>query len=296
MRDFLVVLVILALSQTVFGDVGPCRYDEDRCSCKLGKANQGTCWDKIAESPGECSRRYCRAGWTCACGGRTHVCYRANKPVNSLKNPADISKSVAECVTKSFPLVAGHELTLGRLKFHFSRKGALADDCNEVAWWHNGELLGNRKPVSITSPSDVDKVLKDREEHTLLELRPGDLIAFRFRDSSYYCYKHLTEFVINGTSVNSEALGFTTHYAREFTKDWFSPSYALTDQNMGEDETEPDIRKFLPLRTTKLSNSVSIVPGSDYWEPRDSNSPDNKPSNWYFRIQVPDVIPKITSI
>ncbi|CAN8063456.1 unnamed protein product [Agarophyton chilense] len=140
----------------------------------------------------------------------------------------------------------------------------------------------------------VDDELKKREQHSLLELRPGDLVAFRFREASYYCYKHFTEMVINGTSLNSETLGFKTFYAREYSENWFMPSYKLTDENTAEDESDVNLRKFLPLRSKKLTSDTTVVPGNDYWEPRDDSNSDNKRSNWYFRIQVPDEIPSVS--
>lgn len=219
------------------------------------------------------------------------MCYRANRPRNTLKNDADVSKSVADCVITEFPLVVGREITLGTLRFHFSRPGILSNDCAQVAWWHNGELLGNRKTVSNMSSATIDQELKAREEHSLLELRPGDLIAFRFKESSYYCYKHLTELVVNTTAVRSDEAGFITHYAREFSLDWFLPTFVLTAQNTGEDESEQDKKKFIPLRTKKQSSNTILNNGTDYWEPRDDSNADNKRSNWYFRIQIPNTLP-----
>lgn len=291
MNRHTVVLAFFAFFGLVASDFGSCRYDTDRCSCKIGEANQGTCWDSIIGQPGQCSKRFCRAGWTCACGGRTHVCFRQNKSANALKNEADASKDIAECVTKSIPMVSSQEITLGFLRFHFSRKGVLANDCIQVAWWHNGELLGNRKLGIPIDSSTLNDAVSERENHSQLELRPGDIIAFRFRGASYYCYNHLTDITANTTSFKSTDAGVTTHYAREFSTDWFMPSFKLDSNTLGDDESETDLKKFLPLRTKKLSSDTAIVPGDDMWEPRDDSNQDNKRSNWYYRIQIPNPLP-----
>lgn len=284
-RTFWTALIILSAISNA--DFGPCRYDEDRCSCKLGEANQGICWDKIQNQPGLCTRRFCKAGWTCACGGRTHVCYRSAKNVNVVKDSADASKQVADCETKPRSLVSEREITLGTFKIHLSRNGMLVNDCAQVAWWHNGELLGNRNVVNGMSESNVDAELRAREDHSLLELRPGDLLAFRIREGSYYCYKHFSEMVVNTVDMDTAMPTVTTHYAREYSKDWFMPSFKLTPENTAETEAETDLKKFLPIRKHRLTDGAIIENGKDYWQPRDDNSADNKRSNWYYRIQIP---------
>lgn len=202
----------------------------------------------------------------------------------------DVGKSQAPCVTKSIPVVSGQEIALGSLKIHISRPGVLANDCVQFAWWHNGELVGNHGVVSDMSSETVDNELSLREDHSMLELRPGDLIAFRFRDSSYYCYKHLIECTINGTVISSVNSQVTTHYARNYSRDWYLPSTELTSENTGVDESETDLTKFIPLRTTKLTSNTAIIPGEDYWTPIDDSDPDSKRSDWYFRIQLPDML------
>lgn len=267
-------------------DFGPCRFDDDLCSCKIGDANQGTCWDKIVGQPGSCKKRFCLAGWTCACSGRTHVCTKGLKPVNALVNPTDISLSTADCQTNSRAMVAGRDIVLGTFRIHLSKAGSGANDCTQIAWWHNGVLLGNRGLDPGMSTATIDNELAARERHSLLELRPGDVLAFRTKEGSYYCYKHFSEMVVNGTSITTSMASVTTHYSRGYTKDWFLPSYKLTAANTAADESEPDRQKFLPLRTTKLASNEAIVPGQDYWKIRDDSNADNKRSNWYYRIEI----------
>lgn len=292
-----VLLAVLCYAVVfVAGDVGPCRFDPDRCSCKIGEANQGICWDKITGQPGRCTRRFCNAGWTCACGGRTHVCYLGDKNVNVLKNVADASESTADCETAPVSLVDSREISLGTFKIHISREGILANDCTQIAWWHNGVLLGNHRLFGSMSSSVADAEQSKRENHSLLELRPGDLLAFRFKEGSYYCYKHLAEMVVNGVEITTNTGVTTTHYAREYSPEWFLPSYQLTEANTAADETEPDLKKFLPLRKTKLTDGTSIANGTNYWQPRDDTDADNKRSNWYYRIQLADTLSGPVSI
>lgn len=275
------------------GDFGPCRFDSEKCSCKMGAANQGECWDKVAGQPGRCSRRYCQAGWTCACAGRSHVCTVDSKPVSVLKNDADSFLSVADCETSSRTMVSGQDISLGTLKIHISRAGVKANDCTQISWWHNGVLLGNRGTVNGISEADdatLNAELFAREDHSLLELRPGDLIAFRFKEGSYYCYSHFSEMVVNGAQITSSMDVVTTHYTREFSEGWFLPSFKLTAANTAADESETDLRKFLPLRKNKLTAGTPLIDGTDYWEPRDDSNPDNKRSNWYYRLQIADDI------
>lgn len=282
----LVVSVIVTV--TVLGDSGSCRYDVDRCSCKIGEANQGVCWDRDPFFTGLCNRRFCRSGWTCSCQSRTHVCYRGYRSISSVASE-DVEKSQAPCVSKSVSVVSGQELELGSLRIYLSRPGVLANDCTQIAWWHNGELMGSRGTVNDISTDNVDDELSAREEHSMLELRPGDLIAFRFRSSSYYCFKNLVEFTVNGTTITSVNSDITTYYARKYSKDWYLPSTKL-EEIMGIDESDTDLTKFIPARTTKLSSNTAIIPGEDYWMAIDNSNADNKQSDWYFRVQLPEVL------
>lgn len=286
------IFVISLLVTAVLSDSGLCRYDPYKCSCKIGAANQGICWDKVEGNPTMCNRRFCRAGWTCACAGRTHVCTRSDKVVNTLVNPADKNLPTASCSPSPQPLVSSIKMSLGTLKIHLSTKGIAKDNCNQIAWWHNGVLLGNHKlNKKVVTGEELVVAQKQRQEHDKLELLPGDLLAFRIKDGSYYCYKHLTEFVINGTSANSEMLGFNTYYARKHSVGWYMPTYVLDDTNTAEDESEEDRTKFLPLRLARLDSNETIISNVDYWEEVDQSKKDTKKSNWYYRIEIPEFLP-----
>lgn len=206
--------------------------------------------------------------------------------MNTLVTPSDVSKSTAACKTSQAALVSGRDISLGTFKIHMSRKGMLANECGKLAWWLNGFLYGNRGSEPNVSEATVDVSVKDREEHALLELRRGDLLAFRFKESSYYCYKHLSEMLVNGTDISTASEGVSTRYSREYSSDWFLPSYVLDESNTADDETDLDLSKFLLPREKMLGSDTEIVPGVDYFEPRDDSDPDHKRSNFYWRIQI----------
>lgn len=283
----LLLMFFLLVSPLATAHTGTCRYDADRCSCKLGDENQGVCWDADEFWEGFCNRRPCDPGWTCACGGRTHLCYRKSEVIHVLSPGAVAFQMQVPCTSKMFPLVSARDIMLGTVRIHVSETGIRADDCTQLAWWHNGDLMGSFERLENRTNVDYAKEVILYERHSMIELRPGDLVAFWFRGSSYYCYKHLTQFVVNTTTLSSMSQGVTTHYARKHSQDWFRPSYRLNAANMGVDESETVMEKFIPLRTKLLTSHATIVPGVDYWAPRDDSNRDNVRSNWYFRIQIP---------
>jgi hypothetical protein len=150
------------------------------------------------------------------------------------------------------------------------------------------ELMGNYKPVpgGVTSAS-VAGVLSQRSDHSLLELRPGDLIAFRHREGSYYCYNHLSRFLVNGTVVDTTNTGIDVRYSRMFTDNWYDKTYKPVQ---GVGEVEEDLTKWLPQRTKMLVSGETITPGADMFQTIDMSSADHKRSNWYWRIQIPTAL------
>lgn len=116
----------LFLATLSSAEVGECRYESERCSCKVGEANQGVCWDPVSGSPGRCTRRFCSRGWTCACGGRTHVCYRADRQALKVAD-ADKAAAEADCSSTTVQVSSSREISLGNLKIGISPKGATAN-------------------------------------------------------------------------------------------------------------------------------------------------------------------------
>lgn len=282
-----VFLIYIALVVSMAeADYGACRYDIDMCSCRLGNDNQGTCWDRLADNPGLCASRSCRPGWTCTCGNRTHLCHRQEHTAMRV-SLEDSKKATAPCTTTKIYAGSTRELALGSFKLFISETGLAANACNELAWWLNGELMGNHKPVLGMTTSMVQRELEKRRDHSLLELRPGDLLAFRFRAGSYYCFKHYAKFVVNGTSLDLLSPGVSIQYSRQFTEKWFDPLY---EPEFGTGEDDPDLTKWIPLRRTMLAEPVTIEPAVDYFEPLAPDSPDHKSSNWYFRVELPHII------
>lgn len=280
------LIYLAVILQVVKADFGACRYDMDMCSCKRGNEDLGTCWDQLPTFPGFCSRRTCRAGWTCSCAGRTHLCNRGAHTALRVA-PEDMRSPTALCSATKVYGPSSRRLILGAFNISISEKGVAANACNELAWWHNGELMGNHKPVSDMTSNMVEAELSVRKNHLLLELRPGDLLSFRFRAGSYYCFKNYAEFSVNGTSLNLFSKGVSIRYARRFTEKWFDPQY---EPQLGSGEDEPDLTYWIPLRSAMLESPHPIVPGEDLFQELRPDSLDHKQSNWYFRIQIPSTL------
>jgi hypothetical protein len=183
------------------GEFGDCRYDVDACSCKMGSASQGICWDEINGQTGRCSPRACKAGWTCACGGRTHVCSVAQMTSehntgekttykeamgdgSSVQMSKRKSTMTRPCAKSSAPTASKTSLTLGSIKFGTSPNGVLNKGCHQLAWWHNGRLYGNYKTNTSMTGETFSSTMLKMDDHSLLEMRPGDVVAFRFREGS----------------------------------------------------------------------------------------------------------------
>lgn len=292
-RNAFVAMSLLCF--VVAGETGPCRYEDTVCSCKLGLAGQGRCWDRISSKPGFCRQRPCLQGWTCTCTGRTHLCARAPLLINVVAQGSE-SSTEAPCDPTPIPQVSEPSLKLGNAVFAFSRKGVAADMCTQITWWQNGLFRGDWNRVSDTLETDakIDAALIERSKHTLLELRPGDLIAFQITEGSYHCYSHFSGFEVNGLNITTEMLGVTSHYAREFSTNWFDPSVTLNSSNTAANETELDLTKFLPPRTKMRDGSV-IEPKVDYWQP-DGDNMDHLIGDWFWRIRIPtDLIDPFSS-
>lgn len=282
----------------VVGETAPCRYEDTLCSCKLGEANQGTCWDALAGAPGTCKSRPCLKGWTCACAGRTHLCPRIDANVNTISDAVFVARPApaeALCNRTLQKKVALPTLKLGMMNLSISQAGIQADKCTQFSWYHNGDLRGEwtNEGVFTLSANETAKASTDRSVHTLLELLPGDLLAFQFTEASYYCYKALAAIRANNLNITTDMPGVETYYAREYSPDWYSPNVTINATTIGNgtEQFESDLTKFLTPRKSLLDdNTTLIVPGNDYWQP-DDGSNDHAVANWYWRIHIPTDLP-----
>lgn len=146
------VLAFAAIASVVSAEVGECRFDTNECSCKMGEENQGVCWDQIPEDPLNCRPRACNRGWTCACGGRTHVCkigqitaeHNTGQAVTMSEITAVNSASAVQNVQQQFAVrqatslvrpctpsaraaASTTDLKLGTIRFQYSTTGTLAN-------------------------------------------------------------------------------------------------------------------------------------------------------------------------
>lgn len=149
----ILVLTVATIASVVHAEVGECRFDSDECSCKMGEENQGVCWDQIPEDPLNCKPRACNRGWTCACGGRTHVCKvgqilaehntgaavgigaitgAQTTPVQDFNSQQAFAvrqqaSLIRPCSPSSKAAATKTDLTLGTIGFAFSTPGTLAN-------------------------------------------------------------------------------------------------------------------------------------------------------------------------
>lgn len=210
--------------------------------------------------------------------------------VNSVMD-VDERLPTAPCSPRVVRLISSRVLTLGTFEPALSTEGVRQDNCNQFMWWHNGEYRGNWPSEPDLDDAGVASAVADRSLHTFLELRPGDLLAFQFRQGSYYCYKHYSAINVNGLNITTSMPGVTTHYARDFSPEWFDPSFVLNSTNTAADESEPDLTKFLLPRTEMLESGNPIKPGEDYWAPDKGGNLDTHTGDWFWRIQIPDGLP-----
>lgn len=196
---------------------------------------------------------------------------------------ADKDSDTAPCTSQQVTVTGNREISLGSLKLHISGKGAASNECLELAWWHNGELMGNYKPVDSLEASQVSEQLQIREQHSSMELRGGDVLGWRYRDGSYYCQKRRVEMVVNGTSIDLNTPGVQIMYSRAFSTGWFNPDFVPV---VGENEEDSNIQSFLPLRTV-MSDGTTVTPDGDFFQPFNSATIDHAAGNFYFRLVLP---------
>lgn len=317
--SFVVVGVLLAVGNAEYGE---CTFSDKFCSCKVGSESEGICLDKV---PGKaiCTARTCVEGWTCSCHGRTHLCeikkvtgykntgaplllqdvLKTENPefeneVRSLKLKPVARNAAAKierpCTTHQHFVASKVDLKLGNITFHFSEIGMLAGKCNVLAWWLNGKKMGDYRHAGDVNSGNLKEYVTKFSKHSLLEIRPGDLVAFRFRAGTYHCYKHLTSFIINGRRIESTAPGFSTRFARQWTKNWFKKSFTPT---LAEEETRQNLQSFVPLRKhmikeTESDAEVEIIPDADMFSTNYATA-NHQVSNFYYRIQIPEELPPI---
>ena len=176
----------------------------------------------------------------------------------------------------------GATVELGSHSISFSRNGLLANACQNLYIWHNGEVIASWDSNTETNSSNIDQHLEDREEALLIDYKPGDLLAFRFRDTSYHCFSGYAEFMVDGTKVDTSSTGVSATFAKQHSTNWFTKDFPVV---FNSDESAASPTEFVPLRTHFLSNGDPIVPGVDNWRPPDGTE-DHKNSNFYFRIQL----------
>lgn len=317
---FFELAVGLLCVQCARAEPGLCRFDETACksayfplvsniyivtrftnkwvvrisgSCKYGEEEQGICWSFSGNvsHPEICTSRYCKRGWTCSCFGRTHVCRISNRTVlkplsmetGSNSTGATQIRTENNCKETSVLVAKSAEIELGGWIGKFSVAGLLSGYCTEFSWWLNGEEM-LALPKGSVSEKSLNAELQARSVHLLIDIRPGDLVAFRFRGGSYFCQNSFYIFNVNGTTQtisnlqNQEKIRFAREYSTGWNQPWYVPQ-------LGTSEHTAEAWHFVPLRTKFFFNNSVIEPGVDYYRP-DDGSRDHELTNFYFRVQL----------
>lgn len=250
-------------------------------SCVYGSERQGRCLDRIGGTPsrGPCVERYCRAGWTCACLARTHLCPLKNTTRSVVDS---LSGSQLYCRDEEIQNAGLPYIKLGSWTIGISRKALLENECKDLNWWLNGELMGEYGETPRINRFNVDSELQRRGTHTAIELKRGDLLSFRFRDASYHCFTHVSDIQVDGQLLRIGDTGLSITFARQFSQDWNEPSFT---PNFANDEDLALPTDFLPLRTNFFSDGSTINAGWDYWTQPDGTR-DHEKGNFYYRVQL----------
>lgn len=284
------IVVLLAAAAMVRAEVAECVYDNNECSCKFGDATSGICYDLVngTEASGTCQARYCRAGWTCSCHGRTNLCLLTEKSAR-IRDGTGSGPTNRQVVGDTIPCHSearlhagnGERLRLGSFYPSYSRKGLLDGQCKQLAWWVDGNLIEVYGDDEITE-SNVDEEMERRGNNTLFPLRPGSVVAFRFKHASYHCFNSFASLRVNGTAVDTNSPAIRVLFNRQHVENWSAPDANIT---FAEDELSADYKDFLPLRPQTLFDGTPIAFGRDNWKPPDGTE-DHKLSNFYFRIEL----------
>lgn len=190
-------------------------------------------------------------------------------------------QDTGDCHEEVAPRAKTWQLELGEWDLGLSRKGLLANACNQVSVWHNGYLLGSYGNDPVVTSSNLDEEYDGRTVHKALELKPGDVLAFRFKNASYLCYNSKSELRVNGTTLDTESTGVESYFSKGFTEGWNLPGFTPT---FSPQESGASYKDFFPLRES-LSTGTAVTPGDDLWE-ADDGSLDHHTSNFYFIIKL----------
>lgn len=255
-------------------------------SCRFGENNKGTCWDEYDDNSVNattCRSRYCRAGWTCSCLGRTHLCPLRNVTtmiVDEYLPNSNLSRAI--CSTRTVESAGQPSIELGGWNISLSRTGMLENMCLQLRWYHNGDEMASFGKTPVVTVNNLDAQIEQRSINSLYEFKSGDLLALQWTSASYFC--HLSQFAINVdgnirllTNSNSSDV---IRFARRFTPDWYQPWFVPV---LGADESTAEAWHFVPLRQKLFNGGAPIIPGVDYWRTPDGTR-DHETTNFYFRV------------
>lgn len=99
---------------------------------------------------------------------------------NSESNTVDFQRT---CEAKSVSVAFTPDIELGSVRIGISERGTKANQCTNVRVYINGDLVNRFSNERSMEGKDVAKLVKKRAHHTKLELRPGDVLAFNFKQA-----------------------------------------------------------------------------------------------------------------
>lgn len=286
------VLLLSSIHTRANTESAPCRFENSQCSCLFNHQEGGICLDKIRGSD-LCAQRPCRGGWTCQCAGRTHLCnlnrVRVLVPAIEPSAPKPAPDANIPCDRSPQRIVSSLQIVLGWVSFGISYQGLREGDCSRFTWFLNGRKMAEFD--DSTAEGSAIPTHRSMVFHDKLEMRPGDVVAFRFQRSSYYCFSNSVLMHVNGTSERATAPAgdrFEAYYNRASVTGWKSKNLVIDQTNSKPEESAAGPEDWIPWRTRKLvPPRPALPPSQNNWKPRDETNLDDRRGKWFFRFKIP---------
>ena len=204
---------------------------------------------------------------------------------------APTASEIVPCQKTSRRIVRSLQIALGFISFGVSYQGFMANDCTRFAWFLNGKQFMAMDDSMVVTSSTARTAHRDAVYHDKLELKPGDVIAFRFKQASYYCFTNTVLMYVNGTyayGFPSDRVKFEAYYNREPVQGWNSKDLVIGPDMSKPDEMYAGPTDWIPWRVKKLAPPQdAIADRASLWNPRNDNNLDDRRGNWYFRLRIP---------
>lgn len=179
---------------------------------------------------------------TCDCDG-DYLCHRGPTTVSLVP---DVTNNPAACTTAEEIRINMAGCKLGYFHPSISPTGFAAGACQNWVWWLNGDPPQN---IFTNSDNQANGDLNALTQWNDLPLKPGDVLAFRWRDEWEECYMQFTELSVNGTVINTMDPTATRHvFSEDFVTGW--PEVGFDDSSWSA--------PVLPLNTDSFNNEPKV--------------------------------------